>query len=1097
MPRVSRKAVALPAHVAPTTAPAVEFKDLTRQIQRASGFPEALAALKNGRAATIDGAWGSAAGLISAALGLHAPTTLVIVLAHISDVDDFRDDIAVFAGITPEVLPAWEKLPREQDAGDEVFGKRLRVITRLAGAMPPRLIVTSIQALLQPVPRREVLVRMSRRIGVGDSLPVEELASWLLERGMMRSEVVEVPGEFSLRGGIFDVFPTDATEPVRIEFFGDEVESIRPFDAESQRSLDRWDNVTITIPPSYDEKNRASFGPPADFFPGGTWVALIEAGDVREEGRHYLGRIDDPRGLYSVESTFERLIRFPSIAVSALAADSLEATCHLRIESVERFSGDLARVKAELDGAAAGDRVLIACHNAAEVERLGEVFSDTTLARQGRLHRAVGRIRAGFHLIDASTLVIADHELFARADVRRPVTRRRYESRAIDSFLDLNEGDLVVHVNHGIARYRGLQFVDQSAEHAEETLLLEFAEGTRLYVPIAKIDLVQKYVGGGKGAPVLSKIGSSTWEKRKKRVAEAVVDLAQELLDIHARRACQPGFAYPAEDSHWMAEFEAAFPFEETPDQLTAIEATKHDMAEQKPMDRLICGDVGYGKTEIAIRAAFKAVDAGKQVAVLVPTTILAEQHHRSFSARMGEFPFHIEVVNRFRPRSEVREVLKRAAAGGVDILIGTHRILQKDVAFKDLGLVVIDEEQRFGVEDKEWLKTFRSTVDVLTLSATPIPRTLHMSLLGIRDISNLETPPPDRKAIETRISRFDPETIKRAIHRELNRDGQVYFVHNRIYDIESVADRIQSIVPEAKIAIAHGQTSGEALERTMLAFIRRKFDILVATTIIESGLDIPNVNTIFINEADKYGLADLHQLRGRVGRYKHRAYAYLLLESDKPVTPNAVRRLKAIEEFTSLGAGFKIALRDLEIRGAGNILGPEQSGHIESVGYELYCSLLESAVRSLTHQPAKPLFDCSVELSWRAYLPKDYVPGPRVKIELYRRLARLRSLDHLADFRQELNDRFGLLPRPSENLLLEAELRILAGNWKLERIHVEAEYVVLTYRDSKQIETLARRHPGKVRIVDPKRAYVPLGEDPLKPPEVAEIVRSLLRTKA
>ena len=380
-----------------------------------------------------------------------------------------------------------------------------------------------------------------------------------------------------------------------------------------------------------------------------------------------------------------------------------------------------------------------------------------------------------------------------------------------------------------------------------------------------------------------------------------------------------------------MAEFEAAFPFEETPDQLTAIEATKHDMAEQKPMDRLICGDVGYGKTEIAIRAAFKAVDAGKQVAVLVPTTILAEQHHRSFSARMGEFPFHIEVVNRFRPRSEVREVLKRAAAGGVDILIGTHRILQKDVAFKDLGLVIIDEEQRFGVEDKEWLKTFRSTVDVLTLSATPIPRTLHMSLLGIRDISNLETPPPDRKAIETRISRFDPETIKRAIHRELNRDGQVYFVHNRIYDIASVADRIQSIVPEAKIAIAHGQTSGEALERTMLAFIRRKFDILVATTIIESGLDIPNVNTIFINEADKYGLADLHQLRGRVGRYKHRAYAYLLLESDKPVTPNAVRRLKAIEEFTSLGAGFKIALRDLEIRALAISWGPSNPATLKA----------------------------------------------------------------------------------------------------------------------------------------------------------------------
>jgi transcription-repair coupling factor (superfamily II helicase) len=462
----------------------------------------------------------------------------------------------------------------------------------------------------------------------------------------------------------------------------------------------------------------------------------------------------------------------------------------------------------------------------------------------------------------------------------------------------------------------------------------------------------------------------------------------------------------------------------------------------------------------------------------------------------MAEFPFVIEVVNRFRPKAEIREVLKRAGAGGVDILIGTHRILQKDVAFKDLGLVVIDEEQRFGVEDKEWLKTLRTTVDVLTLSATPIPRTLHMSLLGIRDISNLETPPPDRKAIETRVTRFDREVIKRAIHRELNRDGQVYFVHNRVYDIATVAELVQSIVPDARIGIGHGQMHGEELERTMLAFIDRQFDILVATTIIESGLDIPNVNTIFINEADKYGLADLHQLRGRVGRYKHRAYAYLLLDAYKSVTPNAVKRLKAIEEFTQLGAGFKIALRDLEIRGAGNILGPEQSGHIESVGYELYCSLLENAARALTNQPEKPLFDCSVELSWRAYLPLDYVDSPRIKLELYRRLGRLRSLSHLADFRQEMTDRFGSLPRPAENLLAEAEIRIIAGAWKLERIHVEqGQYVVLSYLDSARIEALARRYPGLVRIVDARRAYVPLGEDPVKTPEIAERIRSLLRT--
>ena len=1073
-----------------------ELKDLTREIQRAPGFPEVVAALKNGRSATVDGAWGSASALVSAALGLHAPSTMVILLAHVGDVDDFRDDVATFAGIVPEVFPAWEKLPRELNAADEVFGRRMRVLKKLASANPPKLVVAPFQATLQPVPKPEALARMSRTVVVGESVPVERLTAWLLDRGMSRAEVVEVPGEFSVRGGILDVFPTDSTDPVRIEFFGDEIESIRPFDVESQRSLDRWNSVTLTAALGLEEADLASFGHSVDYFPEGTWVTLLEPADLREEGRQYLGRLEDMRGLFTVERSFERLIRLPTIAVSTLSADSLEATCHLRIESIERFSGELTKVKAELDSAAAGENVLIACHNAAEVERLGEVFSDTDLAQSQRLQLTVGRIRAGFHLIDAQTLVIGDHELFARAEVRRPVTRRRYESRAIDSFLDLNEGDLVVHVNHGIARYRGLHFVDKSAEHAEETLLLEFAEGTKLYVPIAKIDLVQKYVGGGKADPTLSKIGTSTWEKRKKRVAEAVVDLAQELIDIQAQRASVPGFVYPAEDSHWMAEFEAAFPYEETPDQLAAIESVKHDMAAGKPMDRLICGDVGYGKTEVAIRAAFKAVDAGKQVAVLVPTTILAEQHHRSFSARMAEFPFTIEAVNRFRPKPEIREVLKRAAAGSVDILIGTHRILQKDVSFKDLGLVVIDEEQRFGVEDKEWLKSLRTTVDVLTLSATPIPRTLHMSLLGIRDISNLETPPPDRKAIETRVTRFDREVVKRAILRELNRDGQIYFVHNRVYDIMTIADLIQSIVPEARIGVAHGQMHGDDLERTMLAFIKRKYDILIATTIIESGLDIPNVNTIFINEADKYGLADLHQLRGRVGRYKHRAYAYLLLESNKSVTPNAVKRLKAIEEFTALGAGFKIALRDLEIRGAGNILGAEQSGHIESVGYELYCSLLESAARSLTNQPEKPIYDCSVELGWRAYLPRDYVPAPRIKLELYRRLGRLRTLNHLNDFRQEMIDRFGPLPRPAENLLIETEIRIMAGMWKVERIHVEkGEYVVMTYGDTARIEALARRHPGLVRVVDAKKAYVPLGEDPVKTPEIAERMRALLRT--
>ena len=628
----------------PTLTTAVRsLKDLTRLVQHAPGFPELLAALKNGRSGTLDGAWGSAGPLAAAALGLHAPRTLVIVLAHVGDVDDFRDDVATFAGVAPEVLPAWDRLPREAAAGDEVFGRRVRIAKRLAGAQPPRFVVAPLQALLQPLPTPEALSRTSRTVRVGDELAVETLIVWLSARGMARVEVVEVPGEFSLRGGILDVFAPDASEPVRIEFFGDEVESIRPFDAETQRSLDRWDSATLTGNLPLDSGDPSSLGHVADYFPEGTWIALVEPNDLREEGRNYFSRVDDARGLFTVDSTFARLFKRPSITLATLAADSLETTCHLRIESVERFSGELNKVKAELESAAAGDRVLIACHNQAEVDRLGEVFAETSIARGGRLELTIGRVRAGFHMTDARTLVIGDHELFARTDVRRPTTRRRYESRAIDSFLDLNEGDLVVHVNHGIARYRGLHLVDRdaSADHAEETLLLEFAEGTKLYVPIAKIDLVQKYVGGGKSDPSLSKIGSSAWEKKKRRVADAVVDLAAELIDIQAARASQPGIAYPAEDSHWMAEFEAAFPYQETPDQLTAIEATKQDMAQPRPMDRLICGDVGYGKTEVAMRAAFKAVDAGKQVAVLVPTTILAEQHHRSFSQRMAEFPVH------------------------------------------------------------------------------------------------------------------------------------------------------------------------------------------------------------------------------------------------------------------------------------------------------------------------------------------------------------------------------------------------------------------------------------------------------------------------
>jgi transcription-repair coupling factor (superfamily II helicase) len=515
-------------------------------------------------------------------------------------------------------------------------------------------------------------------------------------------------------------------------------------------------------------------------------------------------------------------------------------------------------------------------------------------------------------------------------------------------------------------------------------------------------------------------------------------------------------------------------------------------------MDRLICGDVGYGKTEVAIRGAFKAVDNGKQVAILVPTTVLAEQHYRTFSQRFAEYPFTVDVVSRFKGGKQQKETMKRVAEGGVDVIVGTHRLLSKDVKFKDLGLVVIDEEQRFGVEHKERLKMLRATVHVLTMTATPIPRTLHSALLGIREISNLETPPPERQPVETRIIRWDDQLLRHAIHREMNREGQVYFVHNRVQDIHDVAAKVKAIVPEAKVVVGHGQMSADELEKAMVKFVRKEADILVATTIIESGLDIPNANTIFIDDADIYGLADLHQLRGRVGRQKNRAYAYLIVNPIKMLTPTAQRRLKAIEEFTELGAGFKIAMRDLEIRGAGNILGAEQSGHIASVGYELYCQLLENAVRALKHQPPRAAVEVNVDLPWPAYLPRDYVPGQKLRIEVYRRLARLRDLKKLEDFRNELRDRYGPPPEAVEWLLRTTEIRLLCVRWQIAGVHRDGPDLVFTYRSPERANHLAKLSRGRLKVVDEKSLYLRLKpEDGDTPEDLYKLLRSVLNPQA
>lgn len=1067
--------------------------ELAPLIASADGFSDVTAALLSGQSAAIDGAWGSSCALAIAAMMQACPDHLfLVVVPGVRDVDPFSDDLEELLPSGLQAFPAWESLPEEHDISDSVFAARLGVLRRLNDRADDdrcSAIVSCVPALLQPVPSREAIVEATREILTGDELSLGSLMEWLIERGFDRVTAVELPGEFSLHGGILDIFPPTEGNPVRIELFGDEVESIRSFDVESQRRVAdlKKASITATRPVTAENAGNDHNGDVSsstesllDSVPDQTIVVFLNLAQGVSEGRLYLQRLASPVGMFSVDATMARLTEFPSVTVDALAADSYETHCHLHVESLERFSDAGQDALVDLaESLGANGRLLLCCHNDGERQRLHELITerDEELQLLNRTRLCVGRVQSGYRLLDQDITVVSDNELFARSQSRRIRSRRRTsDSRAIDSFLDLRDGDLVVHVTQGIARYRGMSMMEKDGEQ-EEHLLLEFRDGLIVYVPATLIHLVQKYIGPAKTTPQLSKFGGTAWGKKKEQIAEAVTDMASDMLKLQAERNSKPGLQC-GPDSTMQTEFEQAFPFAETPDQLTAISEFRHDMELPRPMDRLICGDVGFGKTEVAMRAAFKAVDNGRQVAVLVPTTVLAEQHYRTFSERTAEFPVKVEVLSRFRTAAEQREILKELRSGAIDILIGTHRLVSKDVQFRDLGLLVIDEEQKFGVKVKDRLKHLRLEVDVLTLTATPIPRTLHMSLLGIRDISSLTTPPRDRMPIETRVGRFDESLIRSAIMRELNRGGQIYFVHNRVHDIEEIANRIRDIVPEATLTIAHGQMKETELEVAMLDFVRGKADILLATTIIESGLDIPNANTMIIHQADIYGLADLHQLRGRVGRDRHRAYCYLMLEEGKVVTTKATRRLKAIEEYSELGAGFRIAMRDLEIRGAGNILGTEQSGNIAAVGYELYCQLLENAVRSQKNQPLRYQAHVRIELPVSSFIPDRYVAEQKLKIEIYRRLSQTNSLQRLSELEEELRDRFGPVPAPARRMLKLRELNLRALSWKLENIHLEDGYAVLRYRDARLIKMLSYFHEGHLRIVDHHDAYWPLESD-------------------
>jgi transcription-repair coupling factor (superfamily II helicase) len=986
-------------------------------------------ALAQGRPARAGGVWGSSYALITAEA---VPRPLLLLLPTPIAAEEAVEDLRCF-GAQPVLFENLKQAGRFQDGAIEIL-------------------VADLAASLGELPSPQVLRSTRLSFAPGAKVDLPALSLKLVEAGYERTAAVERPGEFAVRGGILDLFPLTADLPLRLELAGTAVDSLRTFDPATQGSLDEVPRLDFSLVPQDAPRTATLF----DYLPPKASVVLKEPSEMNL--RH-------PRW----EEAYGILARHPVLSLSALPEPDAE---NLKILSLQRFTGVLANVQRELE-AVRRRHTVVFCTNDGEERRLKELIPPPLEIRRGRLNH-------GFIFEDLQTSFIPHHELFNRYRLRRSI--RRADTRPIDTLLEIERGDVVVHVTHGIGRFVGIE-----RRNRQEFMVLEYSGSARLYVPVTNLDLVQRYVGGSENPPPLSTLGGDAWNNAKLRAQAAVEKLAQEMIQIQALRAMEMGAAFPP-DGEWQGEFEAAFQYEETDDQLHVAGEIAADMHTSKPMDRLVCGDVGYGKTELAMRAAFRCAVANRQVAILVPTTVLAQQHDQSFHERMADYPVRIESLSRFKTKKEQKKILKELAEGSIDVVIGTHRLVQPDVKFKDLGLVVIDEEQRFGVEHKEFLKRIRATVDVLTLTATPIPRTLHMALLGIRDISSLTTPPQDRLSIRTEILPYDERRIREAVLFELNRGGQIYFVHNRVYNIEAVATRLRMLLPEARIAVGHGQMDEGELEQAMLKFLAKETDVLVCTTIIESGLDIPNVNTMIINQADMFGLADLHQLRGRVGRYKRQAFCYLLLPPDRELVPQAKKRLKAIEEFSELGAGFKIAMRDLEIRGVGNLLGREQHGHIAAIGYDLYCRLLEKAVKKTKKQVVVEPLETHVDLGLDTWIPEDYIPDLRTRVEVYRRLTGCRSEEALDEAEREVHDRFGKIPPPVEGFIRTMRVKLRAAHWDLASVSPGKEGLIAKYRDRKKAEALRNLHPGAVRIVDSETILFvdkPV-IDVLKPPAAA-----------
>ncbi len=1055
----------------------------------------------------VSGLWGSAAPMATALVAARLPRTFLYITAHLEEADNARDDLELFLGRACPLFAAWEALPGEGAAVGEIQAERLRLCGGLVGRGATgqgddcsTVIVAPIQALMQATPTPEVLERNTINLTRGEAGGVkgaespEALVQWAVDRGYTRLDLVESPGDVACRGDIVDLFAPGEDNPLRIQFFDDEVESIRRIDAGSQRSIETLQSASITAVPAQRSPSSEGVTDFLSYLPSDAIVVLDNPTAIQEMGETLRSRLGPSERMFGVSDVLASAGRFPQAHLSLFggAAVAGETAVDFAVTSSTRFEGGSSEAVAELCRIAADHEVHVVCDNEGERQRLREMIAEHSPEGGSSITLSIGVMHRGFTWTASRTVVIPHHEIFHRHRQRRRI-RRMHAGRPLDSWTDLKPGDLVVHVVHGIALYRGLVTMRKGKSQQEgEFLSLEFAGQAMVHVPTSQVDLVQQYIGVGGRKPSLSKLGGKRWGRVKQQVEDSLADLAESLLRVQAIREEADGTAYPV-DTEWQREFEAAFPYEETEDQITVAGEIREDLMRTRPLDRLVCGDVGYGKTELAMRAAFKVMEYGRQVAVLVPTTVLAEQHYRTFTERFADYPFNVECLSRFRGAASQKKIIGLVKKGQVDVVVGTHRLLSKDVGFADLGLVIIDEEQRFGVEHKERLKAMRETVDVLTLTATPIPRTLHMAVMGIRDISSLQTPPVDRRAIATEVRPFDERLIRDAILREMNRDGQVYFVHNLVQSIAAMADRVQRIVPEARVVFGHGQMKAGELEKVMHKFVSREADVLVATTIIESGIDIPSVNTIFINRAERFGLADLHQLRGRVGRSSHRAYCYLLLSPGRPPTGKAAKRLKTIEEFSELGAGFRIAMRDLEIRGAGNLLGREQSGYIGAVGYEMYCRLLDQTTRRLKNEPDPHPPPVQVDLDVAAHIPRHYIHAERSRIEIYRRIVSCRSIGDLEQLERDLRDAFGPFPRQVGRLLELAEVRVRARQFGIQSISLRRPDVVFGISRLPAAEALFAEAPGSVRMPDPKTVHLRLPPRYLEPDTLTAILRNML----